>query len=313
MKIKYFVFIGILLLASCSINKAPQDKIVFGVDTVTMASAPVFVAEAKGFWKQEGLDVEIKPFVSGRLALDALVGKSVDAATVADISVVLANFQQQKAHIIGTFSTSEKHVNMLAQKNKGISKPKDIKGKKIAISKGTSGEYVLSKFLEKYNISDSEVKITALNPPDMVPAIIRGDVDAILTWQPHIYNAQKNLGKNAVIFSSEGLYNHPFNVVVMDKGNKETQKKLLIGLKHSAEFMKSNRDESIQIVAKRIGIDAKDVEALWNGYLFDLSVPSSTSLENVGNWAKKTGIIKQDAKEPDYKSIIDEEFLNSIK
>lgn len=79
MKFKYFVLVGILLLASCSIDKAPQDKIVFGVDTVTMASAPVFVAEAKGFWKKEGLDVEIKPFVSGRLALDALVGKSVDA------------------------------------------------------------------------------------------------------------------------------------------------------------------------------------------------------------------------------------------
>src|SRR3989338_1358488 len=65
-----------------------NEKLIFGVDTFTMASAPVFVAEAKGFWKEEGLDVEIKPFVSGRLALDALVGGAVDTATVADFSMI---------------------------------------------------------------------------------------------------------------------------------------------------------------------------------------------------------------------------------
>ena len=295
-----------------------KEKIIFGVDTFTMASSPVFVAEAKGFWKEEGLDVEIKPFVNSRLALDALLGGSVNIATVIDYAVVLAAFQQQNVNIISTISTSEKHVNILARKDRGISKPQDLNDKKIAISSGTSGEYVLNRFLEINNISKLDVKIVSLNPPDMVAAINRGDIDAIVTWQPHIYNAKNMLGNNAVLFSSKGLYNHPFNVVVLEESlnaQKEAQKKLLVGLKKAERFMKENRKESVEIVAKRLGMNVKDVETLWNDYSFKIGIEPSlvNSLENEGKWAKKAVIVKQDAKEPDYKSLIYDEYIKSLK
>jgi len=295
-----------------------NEKLIFGVDTFTMASAPVFVAEAKGFWKEEGLDVEIKPFVSGRLALDGLVGKSVDAATVVDFAAVLAAFQQQKVKIITTFSTSEKHVNLLARKDRGISKPEDLAGKKIAVSSGTSGEYVLNRFLEANNISQLDVKIVNLNPPDMAAAITRGDVDAIITWQPHIYNAKNMLGNNSVLFSSKGLYNHPFNVVVLEESlaaQKEAQKKLLFGLKKAGKFMRENEKESVEITTKRLGMNAKDVEALWDGYSFKINIDPSlvNSLENEGKWAKKAGIVKQETEEPDYKSLVYDGYVKTMK
>ena len=132
--------IVILVLLGCTkiegltgkvINEKPNDKIIFGVDTFTMASSPVFVAEAKEFWREEGLDVEIKPFVNSRLALDALLGEAVEVATVVDFAAVLAAFQEQNVKIITTISTSEKHVNLLARKDKGILKPQDLSGKKL--------------------------------------------------------------------------------------------------------------------------------------------------------------------------------------
>ena len=150
-KICFLLAIIILVLIGCTriegltgktINEESNEKIIFGVDTFTMASSPVFVAEAKGFWKEEGLEVDIRPFVNSRLALDALLGGSVDIATVIDYAVVLAAFQQQNVKIITTISTSEKHVNILARKDRGVLKPQDLAGKKIAMSYGTSGEYV---------------------------------------------------------------------------------------------------------------------------------------------------------------------------
>jgi len=325
-KICLLLAITVLVLLSCTknegitgkvINEKPNDKIIFGVDTFTMASSPVFVAEAKGFWKEEGLNVEVRSFLSGRLALDALVGGAVDAATVADISTVLAAFQKQNVNIISTISTSEKHVNILARKDKGILKPQDLAGKKIAMSSGTSGEYVLNRFLEINNISKLDIKIVSLNPPDMIAAITRGDVDAIVTWQPHIYNAKNMLSNNSIVFSSKGLYNHPFNVVVLEESlntQKEAQKKLLVGLKKAEKFMKENRKESIEIVAKRLGMNAKDVEALWNDYSFKIGIEPSlvNSLENEGKWAKKSNIVRSD-KEPDYKSLVYDEYIRSLK
>ena len=325
-KIWFLLAIMVLVILGCTniegptgriINEEPNNKIIFGVDTFTMASAPVFIAEAKSFWKEEGLDVEIKPFVNSRLALDALLGGSVDIATVIDYAVVLAAFQQQNVKIITTISTSEKHVNVLARKDRGILKPQDLSGKKIAVSSGTSGEYVLNRFLEINNVSQSDVKIVNLNPPDMIAAITRGDVDAIVTWQPHIYNAKNMLGNNAVVFSSKGLYNHPFNVVVLEESlntQKEAQKKLLSGLKKAEKFMKENRKESIEIVAKRLGMNAKDVEALWNNYSFKINIDPSlvNSLEEEGKWAKKVGIVKG-AEEPDYKSLVYAEYVKNLK
>jgi len=326
-EIWFLLAITILVLLGCTksevltgkiIGEEPNNKIIFGVDTFTMASAPVFIAEAKGFWKEERLDVEIKPFLSGRLALDALVGGAVDTATVADFSMILAAFQDQDVKIITTISTSEKHVNILARKDKGISKPQDLAGKKIAMSSGTSGEYVLNRFLEINNLSKSDVKIVSLNPPDMAAAITRGDVDAIITWQPHIYNAKNMLGNNSVLFSSKGLYNHPFNIVVLEESlstQKEAQKKLLVGLKKAEKFMKENKKESIEIVAKRLGMDSKDVESLWDGYSFKIGIEPGlvNSLEKEGKWAKKAFIVKQEAEEPDYKSLVYDVYVKSLR
>ena len=62
-------------------------------------------------------------------------------------------------------------------------------------------------------------------------------------------------------------------------------------------------------------MNSKDVEALWNDYSFRIGIDSGlvNSLENEGKWAKKAGIVKQDAKEPDYKSLIYDEYIRSLK
>ena len=79
--------------------------------------------------------------------------------------------------------------------------------------------------------------------------------------------------------------------------------------------MKENKAESIEIVAKRIGIDAKVIEDLWDDYSFKVDIDPSfaTALEKEGEWAKRAGIVKQETKEPDYISLIYGEYLTSIK
>src|SRR3989442_858167 len=104
-----------LLLTSCTKQPAPRARLTFAADVLSMAAAPVYVADATGLWTASNLDVEIKPFTSGRLALDALLGRSVIAATVVDVSVVLAALQGHEPRIIATFSTSQHHVNMVGR------------------------------------------------------------------------------------------------------------------------------------------------------------------------------------------------------
>jgi NitT/TauT family transport system substrate-binding protein len=308
----------VVFLTGCSKPELPSAKRIILGEVLTMASAPIYVADAKGFWKEENLEVEIKSFVSGRLGLDALVANGVNVATVSDIPVLFAAFQQQPVRIVATFTNSEKHVNMIGRKDRGVFKPEDIKGKRVAVSLGTAAEFVMDMFLERYGLTRSDIKIVALTPPDTVAAIVRGDVDVNFAWQPYIYNAQKQLGNNAVVFPSEGNYNHPFSVVVMEdylsKGQEELRK-LIKGLKRAEQFMRDNRAESIEIVAKKLGVETQDIEAIWDGYSFEVGLDSSlvSLLEQEGKWAKRAGIVTQDMSEPDYKSIVYEELLRDLK
>ena len=295
-----------LLLTSCNTTQRPVEKITFGVDVTTMADAPVFVAEAKGFWNTEGLSVEVKSFVSGRLALDALVGKSVDAATAADIAVLLAAFHQYQVRIVATFSTSDKHIAMLGRRDHGISTPNDLKRKRIGVPVGTSAEYVMDGFLQRAGIPRSLVTIINLTPPDTVGAIVRGDVDAIFTWQPHIYNAMSQLKSLGVVFPSGAIYNQPFNIVTFPEHNDKIAK-LVTGLDQAVKFMRDNRKESIEIVSKRLGLSAAVVESLWDQYSFemDTKVVTADTLKQEATWVRNTGIVSQNTSDPDYSSLID--------
>ena len=274
-----------------------------------MASAPIFIAETRGFWKNERLNVDIRPFVSGRLALDALIGNGVDAATVGETPVVFAAYQKHNVAIIATFTDSDRHVNMLARRDRGILGPQDLARKKIAVSPGTAAEFVMDMFLQRNYIARSQVTVVALQPPDTVAAITRGDVDAIFAWQPHIYNGQERLGKNAVVVSSEGIYNGPFNVAVLDTAltaRAESLARLLRGLQNAAEYMKRNRQDSVALVAAKLGLDVKTVDAIWDDYsfLFGLRPYMLSLLREEGAWAKRAGIVKADAAEPSYGSLI---------
>jgi len=306
---------AVLFVAGCSKPATTPGKVIFAADVLTMAAAPVYVAEAKGFWKQENLDVDIKPFVAGRLALDAVVGKVADAATVTDIPVVLAAFQQHKVRIIATFTTSEKHENMLARKDRGITGPRDLAGKKVALVPGTSSAYVMAAMLQRNGLKPSDLTTISLKPPDMVAAIVRGDVDAIFTWQPHIYNAQKQLGENALVFPSNDIYDSPFNVVVLDTSDAsriQALRHLIAGLRAATQYMQANRRECVEIVAKKIGTDVATVDNLWDQYSYVLTLSPALvgQLEKEGAWAKSSAIVTADSAEPVYPTLVDRRIFD---
>jgi NitT/TauT family transport system substrate-binding protein len=309
-----------LLIVGCSRQTATQTPEVLrlGVDAGAMEDAPIFVAEAKGFWKDEHLNVEIRPFASGRLALDALIGNGVDAATASDIPVVFAAYHKHPVRIITTFSDSARDISMLARRDRGILKPQDLRGKKIALPLGTAAEYVMDMFLNRNNIARSAVTVVGLQAPDTVPALIRGDVDAVFGWQPYIYNGQQRLGANAVVVTSEGIYSEPFNIIVLDSAltaRAEFLTKLLRGLEKAVEFTKSNRQDAITIVAAKLGIEVKTADAIWDYYSFQsvLRPSLASSLRDEGVWAKQAGIEKPDATEPPYESLVSDAIQRRLR
>ena len=79
----------------------PVEKITFGVETSILPSA-VWVAENKGYFQEEGLDVEIKEFGSGRTALATMLNEgNLDMVTVAQTPVMFNSFERNDYRCIG--------------------------------------------------------------------------------------------------------------------------------------------------------------------------------------------------------------------
>lgn len=139
-----------------------------------------YLAEKKGYFKAEGLDVNIKVFSSGREAGEAFRALGAEMLEAGDMPTMLLLENSGGTVVsVGQIARSEKGIQLIGPKS--IRGPADLKGKKIATNLGSTTEYYLRKYLRD-NKLEGQVTTINLDPGSQVPALIRGDVDAIVSF-----------------------------------------------------------------------------------------------------------------------------------
>jgi len=288
------VAIGVLAFL---LGRTPSDdlsgKIIIAEGSQPIA-APIYVAYAKGYFKEEGLNVELLSFPTGKLCLDALIGGKADFATAAETPIMHATFAKQPVKIVATIHRAEENTFCVARKSKGINAPNDLKGKTIAIPIGTNAEYGFYAFLNSQGIKANEVKLLNLSPPEMIGPFSKGNVDAVVGWQPHIGRCEASAGKDTVVFSFKNVYQETYNLVTNNLLAEEKQEitvKVLKALDKAIQFMQADSSESIRIVATRLGMDTAELTKLWPIYHFglDLKPKLVETMEKEGQWAIEQG------------------------
>jgi ABC-type nitrate/sulfonate/bicarbonate transport system substrate-binding protein len=311
-----FVFVN--LLASCNNTQPPVRMHVVIAEGMQPIAGPVYVAYEKHFWKDLGLDVELVPFTSGRLCLDAVLGGKADAGTMAETPIMNAGFQGAPIYVVAGIHQSDKNTKVIARKDKGIAKASDLKGRKVGVSIGTNGEFFMDQFLKRSGLIRKDLQVVNLRPEDMAPSLIRGDVDACFTWEPHVQHAKTQLGDVTVIFANDGIYRETYNIVTTQTFAKSKPKELnllLQGLVRAVEYMHQNPDDSIAIVSRHIGMEANLLKAIWPDYTFQLSLEQSflDLLNEEARWAKANGTAPPAAELPNYRLFVLPEPLKALK
>jgi len=299
------------------IGEPALAKISIG-DNMIPGSAPLAVAYYNDYFKEEGLDLTIEKFTAGRFSFDAMLTGDVDIADVAETPLMFYRFQGDDIYVIGTMTSYNKGMKVVARKDQGILTPLDLENKRIGILKGTTSEYYMGAFLKKYGIDESEVILVNLKPPEMVTSLVRGDIDAFGVWEPFIYKAKKELGNNVIVFADEDVYTGTWNFAVKKEfaeKNPETLKKFLRAMVKAEEFMDSNKEESFVITADYTGLEPKVVEGIWEDFMFDITLSPELLeyLEKEAEWAKEKGLLPEDSEIPDYNSMIYSNLLREIK
>ncbi len=295
----------------------PIEKVTVGISATSLLPSLIHVADEKGFFLEEGIDLTIKGYPTGKAALEATLKEEVNIGTVADPPIVFSSFKRNDFIVFAGILDSAQHAKALARKDSGIKTPQDLVGKKVATTIGTTAHFFMDIFLTFNNLDFTSIELVNLKPKEMVNAITNNEVDAIFAWEPNITNAQKLLGNNAILLPSDVGYNSTFNLVSKKdylKTNPELAKRVLKALIKAEKFAKNNRRETINIIASRLKTDRQIIDQLWDGYKFGVTLSQSLvlTLEDQARWAIKNKFVQAD-KSPNYLDYIYFDALENVK
>jgi sulfonate transport system substrate-binding protein len=294
----------------------PTERITIAYSTATDAVLPV-IAQARGYYRQEGLEVTPHLHPYGKRALKEVLEGKADFATVAETPVMFEIMNGEKISVIATIQTSSKDNAVVVRKDRGIRTASDLKGRKLAVTSGTTADYFLSAFLAAQGILRKEIKVVDLKAEEIPDALADGRVDAASVFNPYIIQAQKKLGDRGMSFFDENLYTWTFNIVAKQefiRKNPHTVKKILLALIKAEEFTMRHPAEAQKIVAGFGRLDMVLLRGIWADTTFRVALDQALvlALEDESRWAIKDGLTGA-KKVPNYLDFIYFDGLKLVK
>lgn len=277
------------------------------------------VALAQGFFAQEGIDVELAIYPFGREALDALLAGKCDIATVAETPIVIKSFEKRDFRIIASTWSRDNVSKIIARKDRGVLTPQDLKGKRIATLRATSGHFFLYMFLLQHGVLLDQVHVVYEDGvPEARKALAAGDVDAVALFEPYIAEIRKELGDNGIVLAAPGLVINSGNLVAMNSFIDQRQnviEKVLRALVRTQAFVRDNRRAADATAARVLGVSVANVTETWP----DTEMPQVTleqalllGMEDEARWAMATGLVEQ-TQMPNYLRFLYLDGLRSVR
>lgn len=302
-----------LLLAGMTANPTlAQDtvRIGTGVDPVYVQW---WVAHDKGLFKKHGLNSEIKQFTGGPEMADAVMAGELDFGS-SGTATLMPRIARGNLLVIATICTSPSAYKVAARTS--IASPTDLRGKKVGTVGGSTTDYLWTVLAKHYRIPESELQLVSVQPPELIPSLDRGDVQAFMSWEPWPTRAVEISGKDKVkIMLSSGDFGYflSFIAVVHRKfadAKPDATARVLAALRDASDFINTNRAEAVQIGAKWSKIKPELSAAIMNQYKYGLTLTDEMrkAAREEEAWMRGKGRIKT-ADPIDWGKTIDPKFL----
>ena len=215
---------------------------------------PFYIALQKGFFKEEGVDVEFVIMEDTAIKMGALFADQIDVA--ASTSDEFPSYLKPGKTVRYFMAVDYSNGGDGIVANKSIKTVADLKGKKIAFEHGSISQYFLNVVLKKAGLTQADVEPVNMTATDSGTAFVAGQVDAAVTWEPAL-SMGGNSPNGHILASSKEL---PGVIVDVLAVTGETAKAKEADLKGFArawykalDYLAKNPDESYAMMAKGVG------------------------------------------------------------
>ena len=292
---------------------AQVESLTLGTSAIALSSL-IWVAKAKGYFAEQHLDIDFRLYESGHLAIRDLLAGKLDLATASEFAAVRHGLERADFRIISILSQAQDQ-QLVARRDRGITKLSDLRNKRVGVAQNTSAEYYLHLLLILEKIQSEDIQVVNLLPSEQVTAVTKGDVDAVMVWEPFATMAKQELGSNAVSWEGQSGQDEYWLLLstagVIEKKSRALRR-FLAALAKAEDFIKNNDIEAMGIMQKQL--ERPNLASLWRNNRFGLGLhrPLILKMEAELEWVKSgPGTGQSDI--PDLNNFVYFDALNSVE
>lgn len=215
---------------------------------------PFYIARDKGFFKEEGVEVELVIMEDTPIKMGALMAGQIDlvASTVDEFPIYMK--PGKMLHYVLAVDNSKGGDGVVA--NKDITSIADLKGKKVAFEQGSVSQFFLNALLKDAGMTEADIEPVNMAATDAGVAFAAKQVDAAVTWEPALSQGAKSEHGHMLLTSADkpGLITDVVATTAETAVEKKDDIAAFVRAWYKAvDYSKSNPDDANAIMAKGVG------------------------------------------------------------
>jgi len=204
-----------------------------------------------------GMQVTWTEFPAGPQLLEGLNVGSIDLGTVGEAPPIFAQAAQAPIVYVGYEPPAPEGEAVLISATSPLARVVDLKGKRVALNRGSNVHYLLLRALAEAGLGIRDVTTAFLPPADARAAFDRGSVDAWVIWDPFMAVAEHAVGAKVLRDGTGIVQNHQFYIASRNavRDNASGVAAMLAELRDLGEWMKTEADQAADILVAETRID----------------------------------------------------------
>ena len=234
-----------------------------------LAYTPIFIALENKYFEKHGLDVEPVIFDSTNQMLGAVISNNIDAVLGGANLQTIYLIEEKSPGLMDIFSTvkfndGDMFSCVLTKEDSGINSINDLISSKIATLPGSFAPLWVKATFKENNLEENLFEILEISPKLQLSALESGQVDALFTVEPVCsFGINKGLGKLVYVDPIKHLSNtYAASVMSSKLADTKIARKLEKVTDDTIDFMESNPEKSLEIMAKHTGYKAELIKGM---------------------------------------------------
>ncbi len=272
---KSIAFVVVALLGATACQRSEGAKVLRVALQPFPLYAPIFVAKQKG-WLEEnlrssGVRVQWTFFQAGPPENESFAAGEEDIGVMGDSPAIIARASGQQTRVVGMSATGPRMLAVVVPASSKITSPAELKGKRVAVVKGSYAHHLLALVLEGAHLGFGDVELVNLTHADIGTALVNGEIDAGAVWEPLLTKLEAD-GAVRVLQDGTGIKKGALVIVARDafaSKNPALVQAFLRAYRRGLDFIREHPDEATKLVSREVNLPPDRLRRVFEKADFD--------------------------------------------